>query len=115
MFLDQRWASESACGMAVRVLYRWRVSGERKVFERAWQQLTTSMLEVVPGARGSVLMWAGPAGPEEAVAMARWESRELWEARLQHHPNPAAEAVMSEMASLLAVEVLDERFDLTVA
>ena len=100
----------------MRVIYRWRVSGQREVFEEAWYRLTCAIRENVPGALGSVLTWSlEDEGRDVAVAIARWESRTAWEDRVKYDPDPSAAAAMSELGSLLTVEVLSERFDLTIS
>ena len=100
--------------MAARVIYRWRVHGQRTEFEAAWKELTLSMSNGVPGAGGSVLTWSAEQ-PDLAVAIANWRSVDDWKGRERFDPNPDASARLESLAVLESVEVLilNEHFDLT--
>ena len=64
----------------IRVVYRFRVHpGAEHAFVDAWAKLTEVALERVPGALGSVLL-RDPEDPGSYVAVARWGSRDAWQA-----------------------------------
>ena len=95
------------------MIYSWRVPGRRTQFEDAWERLTLAIRQGVPGAMGSVLTWATQE-PDVAVAMARWRSIEDWQNRVNFEPDPDVSLQVESLAVLESVEVLDERFDLTM-
>ncbi|MDC0722908.1 antibiotic biosynthesis monooxygenase family protein [Nannocystis bainbridge] len=67
----------------IRVMYWWKVEpGQEDAFAAAWSQVTRWIREHKPGARGSLLLRSAE-DPHEFVAIARWTSREAWEASPQ--------------------------------
>jgi hypothetical protein len=62
------------------VMYRWNVRKEdREEFVRTWEEGTLKIQTNCPGALGSILLHSSQ-NPDHFFGMARWPSREIWEA-----------------------------------
>lgn len=98
----------------IRVLYRWQLHpGTEASFERAWAAMTRAIRSTQPGAMGSTLL-RDPVNPSRYSALARWRSRDDWQA-LQVAPSPAKEAGAAMKAAIAASEppeFFEEREDL---
>ena len=93
----------------IRVVYRFRVRpGAEQTFVDAWTKLTEAALARVPGALGSALL-RDPDDPGIYVAVARWDSREAWQAFRSPPPLDAAlSGVLLDTAEVVSVEPLEE-------
>ena len=64
----------------IRVMYRWTVKKEdTEEFVRTWEEGTLKIQTHCTGAMGSILLQSSE-NPEHFFGMARWPSREIWEA-----------------------------------
>lgn len=96
----------------IRVLYHWRVAAEDfEAFTDIWRATTDHIHASVPGALGSFML-RSEQDPSLVMTVARWESREAWEA-FWGRQNPPQMQRMRELGERLAVEVFDEIGDHT--
>ena len=97
----------------IRVIYQWQVPPENlSAFQQAWKQTTTSIHETVSGARGSFLL-QDHADPGKILTIARWDSREDWQAFYEAE-NPPQMLRMRELGERVSVTSYDEFEDVTV-
>lgn len=97
----------------IRVIYQWQVPPENlSAFQQAWKQTTTSIHETVSGARGSFLL-QDHADPGKILTIARWDSREDWQAFFGAE-NPPQMLRMRELGERVSVTSYDEFEDVTV-
>lgn len=96
----------------IRVVYRWRVKEEDFAkFREVWTRTTNHIHEAVPGALGSFML-RGPEDKTEVLTVARWDSRDSWEA-FWVADNPSEMVGMREIGERLSVTVYDEVDDFT--
>jgi heme-degrading monooxygenase HmoA len=70
----------------IRVMYRWTVKNEdTEEFVRTWEEGTLKIQTHCTGAMGSILLQSSE-NPEHFFGMARWPSREIWEAAQRTMP-----------------------------
>lgn len=62
-----------------RVIYEWRVAAEKMAdFQHAWQAVTDTIHETVPGALGSAL-FRSTQTPDKVLTIAKWRTQKDWE------------------------------------
>jgi heme-degrading monooxygenase HmoA len=70
----------------IRVMYRWTVKeGDQEEFIRIWKEGTLKIQACCEGAMGSILLRSS-ANPQLFFGMARWPSKEIWEAAQRTMP-----------------------------
>ena len=96
----------------IRVVYRWEVSEDNfATFRDTWRETTNRIHATVPGALGSFML-RGAENTSEVITIARWESREAWEA-FWGNADPADMQVMRSLGTRLSAEAFDEVEDHT--
>jgi len=92
----------------IRVMYRWTVKQQdREEFVQTWEEGTLKIQTHCGGAMGSILLHSSE-NPEHFFGMARWPSREIWEAA-QHTmpfldlrgPKPESEYFFDELVDII--------------
>src|ERR1700726_3053512 len=92
----------------IRVMYRWTVKKEEiEEFVRTWEEGTLKIQTQCTGAMGSILLHSSE-NPEHFFGMARWPSKEIWEAaqrimpllKLQG-PKPESECFFEELVDII--------------
>ena len=95
----------------VRVIYRFSVHrGSEAEFVQRWREVTSYIQRLSPGARGSVLLRSDRSS-DEHLAVARWESRELWAASRTSGWNVVPALLTEKMKGLLRASTTHEVFD----
>ncbi len=96
----------------IRIVYRWEVARENfPAFRDAWETTTQAIHAEVPGALGSFMLRES-SNPDQVLTIARWVSREHWEA-FWGEADPEAMTRMRELGNRIAVDVYDEIGDFT--
>ena len=91
----------------IRVIYEWKVKPENlEAFGEAWQQATTLVREVYPGAHGSSLL-QDEDNITHVLTVARWNSRDDW-GNFWTSDNPPEVLKMGQLAKLVSVKLYDE-------
>lgn len=97
----------------IRVMYRWTVKkDDAEQFVRTWEEGTLKIQTHCTGAMGSILLRSSE-NPEHFFGMARWPSKEVWEAAQQQMPllnlqgqQPESEYFFDEL-----VDIIPERIE----
>jgi heme-degrading monooxygenase HmoA len=92
----------------IRVMYRWTVKKEdREEFIRTWQEGTLKIQTHCAGAMGSILLRSS-VNPEYFFGLARWTSKETWEAAQRsmplldlQGPKPESEYFLDELIDII--------------
>jgi heme-degrading monooxygenase HmoA len=92
----------------IRVMYRWTVKNEDiEEFVRTWEEGTLKIQTHCTGAMGSILLRSSE-NPEHFFGMARWPSKEIWEAAQRtmpflelHGPKPESECFFDELVDII--------------
>ena len=92
----------------IRVMYRWTVKQEdREEFVRTWGEGTLKIQTHCSGAMGSILLHSSE-NPEHFFGMARWPSKEIWEAAQRtmpfldlQGPKPESEYFFDELIDII--------------
>jgi heme-degrading monooxygenase HmoA len=92
----------------IRVMYRWTVKKEdRQEFVRTWEEGTLKIQTHCTGAMGSILLRSSE-NPEQFFGMARWPSKEIWEAAQRtmpslnlQGPKPESECFFEELVDII--------------
>ncbi len=92
----------------IRVMYRWTVKQEdREEFIRTWEEGTLKIQTHCSGAMGSILLQS-LENPEHFFGMARWPSKEIWEAAQRtmplldlQGPKPESEYFFDELIDII--------------
>jgi heme-degrading monooxygenase HmoA len=92
----------------IRVMYRWTVKPEdREQFVRTWGEGTVKIQTSCTGAMGSILLCSSEH-PEHFYGMARWPSREAWQAGQEvmpflglQGPPPDSECFFEELIDII--------------
>jgi len=92
----------------IRVMYRWTVKDEdRDEFIRTWEEGTLKIQTHCTGAMGSILLRSSE-NPEHFFGMARWPSKEVWEAAQRTMPflnlpgvAPESECFFDELVDII--------------
>jgi heme-degrading monooxygenase HmoA len=92
----------------IRVMYRWTVKQEeREEFIRTWEEGTLKIQTHCSGAMGSILLHSSE-NPEHFFGMARWPSKEIWEAAQRtmpfldlQGPKPESEYFFDELIDII--------------
>jgi heme-degrading monooxygenase HmoA len=96
----------------IRVMYRWTVKNEDRVeFIRTWEEGTIKIQGHCDGAMGSILLQSSE-NPEHFFGMARWLSKEVWEAAQRtmplldlQGPQPESEFFFDELVDIIPTVV----------
>ncbi|KJY89707.1 antibiotic biosynthesis monooxygenase [Vibrio neptunius] len=95
-----------------RVIYEWRVAAEKMTeFQLAWQAVTDTIHETVPGALGSAL-YRSTQTPDKVLTIAKWHTRQDWEA-FWGQSDPESMRPMRQLGERVGVETFDEVEDRT--
>jgi Antibiotic biosynthesis monooxygenase len=92
----------------IRVMYRWTVKKEEiEEFVRTWEEGTLKIQTQCTGAMGSILLHSSE-NPEHFFGMARWPSKEIWEAAQRimpllqlQGPKPESESFFEELVDII--------------
>jgi heme-degrading monooxygenase HmoA len=92
----------------IRVMYRWTVKNEDiEEFVRTWEKGTLKIQTQCTGAMGSILLHSSE-NPEHFFGMARWPSKEIWEAAQRtmsflqlQGPKPESESFFDELVDII--------------
>jgi hypothetical protein len=92
----------------IRVMYRWTVKKEDgEEFIRKWEVGTVRIQTYCAGAMGSILLRSSE-NPEHFFGMARWPSKEIWEAAQRvmplldlPDPKPESECFFDELVDII--------------
>jgi heme-degrading monooxygenase HmoA len=92
----------------IRVMYRWTVKKEEiEEFVRTWEEGTLKIQTQCTGAMGSILLHSSEK-PEHFFGMARWPSKEIWEAAQRtmpllklRGPKPESESFFEELVDII--------------
>lgn len=91
----------------IRVIYEWQVQPENlEAFSEAWQQTTTLVREVYPGAHGSSLL-KDSKDVNTVLTVARWNSEDDWR-NFWSSDNPPEVTQMSKLARLKNIKIYEE-------
>lgn len=95
-----------------RVIYEWRVAAEKMAdFQHAWQTVTDTIHETVPGALGSAL-FRSTQTPDKVLTIAKWRTQKDWEV-FWGQSDPAPMRPLHQLGERIGVETLDEVEDRT--
>ena len=92
----------------IRVMYRWTVKKEdQEEFVRTWEEGTLKIQTRCTGAMGSILLRSSE-NPEHFFGMARWPSKEIWQAAQRtmplldlQGPKPESEYFFDELVDII--------------
>ena len=92
----------------IRVMYRWTVrEGDEREFIRIWEEGTLKIQANCEGAMGSILLRSSE-NPQVFFGMARWPSKEIWEAAQRTMPllnvlgpKPESEDFFDELVDII--------------
>lgn len=93
----------------IRVIYRWTVMKreDREEFVRTWEEGTLKIQTNCTGALGSIPLHSSD-NPEHFFGMARWQSKEIWEAAQRtmpllnlQGPKPESEYFFDELVDII--------------